>query len=34
MQKFIDDVAARPLEEFYKYEDASAELPSYVPGQG
>ena len=34
MQKFIDDVAARPIEEFYKYEGMSAEMPSYVPDQG
>jgi len=34
MQKFIDDVAARPIEEFYKYEGLSAEMPSYVPDQG
>ncbi len=31
MQKFIDDVAARPIEDFYKYEGMSAETPSYVP---
>lgn len=31
MQRFIDSVAARPLEEFYKYEGMAAEMPSYVP---
>ena len=31
MQRFIDEVAARSIEEFYKYEGMSAELPSYVP---
>lgn len=33
MQRFIDEVAARSIEEFYKYEGMSAELPSYVPEQ-
>jgi trimethylamine--corrinoid protein Co-methyltransferase len=33
MQRFIDEVAARPIEEFYKYEGLSAELPSYVSDQ-
>jgi trimethylamine--corrinoid protein Co-methyltransferase len=31
MQRFIDEVAARPLEEFYKYEGMGADVPSYVP---
>ena len=31
MQRYIDDVAARSIEEFYKYEGMSAEMPSYVP---
>ncbi len=31
MQRYIDDVAARSLEEFYKYEGMSAEMPAYVP---
>ena len=34
MQKFIDDVAGRPVEEFYKYEGMSAETPSYMLEQG
>jgi trimethylamine--corrinoid protein Co-methyltransferase len=33
MQKFIDEVAARPIEEFYKYEGMAADMPSYVPEQ-
>lgn len=34
MQKFIDDVADRSVEEFYKYEGDEAEMPSYMPEQG
>jgi trimethylamine--corrinoid protein Co-methyltransferase len=34
MQRFIDEVAARPIEEFYKYEGMGAEAPSYMPDQG
>jgi len=34
MQECIDEVAARPIEECYKYEGDSAEMPSYVPNLG
>jgi trimethylamine--corrinoid protein Co-methyltransferase len=34
MQRFIDEVSARSVEEFYKYEGMSAETPAYVPDQG
>jgi trimethylamine:corrinoid methyltransferase-like protein len=32
MQRYIDEVAARSIEEFYKYEGMSAETPDYIPG--